>query len=377
MKINFRLAAITLALSMGVAPALLAQTSSGNYGNRQGATVDSFGVEQLKRLTPGSELAFTLNGTPGASVILRIAGATDEVQMAEGQPGVYSGAYTVRTRDRLSAASLVTALVTKDGQTASVVLDQSLVQGARSPAPRPVASISAFTVTARDRVQPGDELEFALSGAPSGVARVQVQGVPTSIALTEVRRGVYEGRYTLRRGDSVTHDLDATAFLMVNKQETSQRFERTPGDGGHANNREKNGDNNRNWRGADQNARGVDQNQSPVTCVDCGVVESVELVTVKGDKPNVLGTIAGGGLGGVLGNQVGGGRGKDLATIAGAVGGAYAGNRVENNMDKKQVHRMLVRLDTGATRSVDYDTDPGMRVGTRVRFDNGAVVVVQ
>jgi len=373
MKINFHLAAIGLALSMGFAPALLAQTSSGNYSNRQVATVDSFGVEQLKRLTPGSELAFTLNGTPGASVILRIAGATDEVQMTEDRPGAYSGAYTVRTRDRLSAASLVTALVTKDGQTASVALDQSLVQGARSPAPRSVASITAFTVTARDQVRPGDELEFALSGAPSGAARVKVQGVPASIALTEVRRGVYEGRYTLRRGDRATRDLDATAYLVVNKQETSQQFGRASGDAGYANNR----DDNRNWRGADQNARGADQKQSTVTCIDCGVVESVELVTIKGDKPNVLGTIAGGVLGGVLGNQVGGGRGKDLATIAGAVGGAYAGNRVENNMDKKQVHRMLVRLDSGATRSVDYDTDPGVRVGTRVRFDNGAVVVVQ
>ena len=33
-------------------------------------------------------------------------------------------------------------------------------------------------------------------------------------------------------------------------------------------------------------------------------------------------------LGGLLGNQVGGGNGKTLATIAGAVGGAYVGNEV-------------------------------------------------
>lgn len=33
-------------------------------------------------------------------------------------------------------------------------------------------------------------------------------------------------------------------------------------------------------------------------------------------------------VGGLLGNQVGGGRGKTIATIAGAMGGAYAGNEI-------------------------------------------------
>ena len=358
MKIPFQLAALALALSMGLTPVVLAQTSS--YSNRPVATVETFGVAQLKTLSPGSELFFTLNGTPGASVRLRIAGATDEVQMSEGQPGAYTGAYTVRTRDRLSAASLVTALVTKDGQTVSVAMDQSMVQGARSPAPHAVARISAFTVTARDRVRPGDELEFVLTGAPNGAARVKVQGVPARIVLTEVQRGVYEGRYTLRRGDRVTRDLDATAFLVVNKQETSQRFERGQGDEGRVSKRDR---------------RSNDQSQSQIACVECGVVESVSLVTIKGDKPNVLGTIAGGIIGGVLGNQVGGGSGKDLATIAGAVGGAYAGNRVENSMDKTQVHRVLVRLDSGATRSLDYAADPGLQVGARVRFDNDTIVI--
>jgi len=363
MKIPFQLATFALALAMGLPPVVLAQTTNDRNINRPVATVQTFGVAQLKSLAPGSELAFTLNGTPGASVRLRIAGATDEVQMSEGRPGAYSGAYTVRSRDRLTAASLVTALMTKDGQTVSVAMDQSLVEGARSPTPRSVATISDFTVTARDRARPGDELEFSMTGAPSGVARVEVQGVPARITLNEVRRGVYEGRYTLRRGDRVTRDLDATAFLLVNKQEASQRFSRDQEiDDAQASKRDR--------RTGDQN-----QTQNQVACVECGVVESIDLVTIKGDKPNVLGTIAGGLLGGVLGNQVGGGTGKDLATIAGAVGGAYAGNRIENNMDKTQVHRVLVRLDSGATRSLDYAASPGLQVGARVRFENDNIVV--
>jgi len=43
---------------------------------------------------------------------------------------------------------------------------------------------------------------------------------------------------------------------------------------------------------------------------------------------SVAGTILGGVAGGVLGHQIGGGHGKDVATAAGALGGAYAGNRI-------------------------------------------------
>lgn len=44
-------------------------------------------------------------------------------------------------------------------------------------------------------------------------------------------------------------------------------------------------------------------------------------------------------------------------------------------MDKTQVHRVLVRLESGATRSLDYAADPGLQVGARVRFDNDTIVV--
>jgi uncharacterized protein YcfJ len=36
----------------------------------------------------------------------------------------------------------------------------------------------------------------------------------------------------------------------------------------------------------------------------------------------------------VLGNQVGSGRGKDEATVAGAAAGGYAGNKVQEKMQK-------------------------------------------
>ena len=43
---------------------------------------------------------------------------------------------------------------------------------------------------------------------------------------------------------------------------------------------------------------------------------------------NIAGAVVGGILGGVLGHQVGGGRGRDVATALGAVGGAFVGSNV-------------------------------------------------
>jgi uncharacterized protein YcfJ len=42
-------------------------------------------------------------------------------------------------------------------------------------------------------------------------------------------------------------------------------------------------------------------------------------------------------LGGILGHQVGGGRGKDLATVGGAIAGATLGSKLGNNGSGQQV----------------------------------------
>jgi hypothetical protein len=42
--------------------------------------------------------------------------------------------------------------------------------------------------------------------------------------------------------------------------------------------------------------------------------------------------------GGLLGNQIGGGTGKKIATVAGAVGGGYAGNKVQEGMQERDTY---------------------------------------
>jgi len=55
------------------------------------------------------------------------------------------------------------------------------------------------------------------------------------------------------------------------------------------------------------------------------------------DENRIAGTVVGGLAGGLLGSTVGGGKGKTLATVAGAAAGGYAGNRVQKNMQEKDV----------------------------------------
>ena len=347
-------AALPVALPLALPSAAMAQA-----GTASEVRISSLGVEQVRRLLPGNVLAFQLNGTPGSTVTVQIAGATKTLQLREVRAGEYAGEYTIRSRDRLTASSSVTARLLNNGRTTSAMLGRSLLLGANDVVPAAGAPITAFNVTAADGFQPGDELSFSLKGRPGGAARVAVQGVDKRIVLTEVDRGVYEGGYVIRRQDRLQNDLVVDGFLLSDNRETSQRFDR------------------RIERNANDNARneGRDIRQPAVaTCATCGAIEAVNVVEVKSDAPNILGTIAGGLLGGVAGNQVGGGSGKDLATVIGVIGGAYAGNRVESSLGKTKVFRVTVRLDGGTTQNFDYASDPTVQVGTRVKIDNGALI---
>jgi outer membrane lipoprotein SlyB len=107
-------------------------------------------------------------------------------------------------------------------------------------------------------------------------------------------------------------------------------------------------------------------------CADCGQVVGVTTGTRKG-KGGAIGIIGGGVAGALLGNQVGGGRGKDIATIAGAAGGAYAGHKVEENLRSTKIWSVKVRLDSGEERTLELDHDPGLASGDLVKISGGKV----
>jgi outer membrane lipoprotein SlyB len=102
-----------------------------------------------------------------------------------------------------------------------------------------------------------------------------------------------------------------------------------------------------------------------------GTVDSIEVGGPARSGPG-LGAAVGAIAGGVLGNQIGHGTGRAAATVGGAVAGGVVGNEAEKRMGgETQGYRIRVRLDNGTTQLITQSSDEGLRVGQRVRIDNG------
>jgi outer membrane lipoprotein SlyB len=102
-----------------------------------------------------------------------------------------------------------------------------------------------------------------------------------------------------------------------------------------------------------------------------GRVENIGYVQLA-SRPSGAGAVLGAVLGAVVGNQFGAGSGKALATGAGAIGGAVAGNAIEGRTRRDdEVYRVQVRFDNGSVRDFDFQRIDDLRVGDRVKFEQG------
>ena len=186
--------------------------------------ISSFGVGQVTALDPGTELEFTLEGTPRARASLRITGVPRTIILQETDRGFYEGIYTVRKKDRIPANAVVIATLSQGKRRTVARLGESLVVANAAPVqPQPVAqsspvSIERFTGDQIERFEPGTELKFTMTGTPRGKAFFAIKNVVANRAMDEVRAGVYEGRYTIRRQDNFTPGLHVTGTLQANGQ---------------------------------------------------------------------------------------------------------------------------------------------------------------
>lgn len=108
------------------------------------------------------------------------------------------------------------------------------------------------------------------------------------------------------------------------------------------------------------------------TCAGCGKVLSVNVVEKDGEG-GPMGMVAGGVAGALLGNQVGKGTGRDIATLAGAAGGAYAGHKIEQKIKSVKRWEVAVRFDTGEEKTFSFDKDPGFTPGSAVKTSDGSI----
>ena len=107
-------------------------------------------------------------------------------------------------------------------------------------------------------------------------------------------------------------------------------------------------------------------------CYDCGVIESVREVEKPGQATGT-GAAVGGIAGGILGHQAGNGRGRDVMTVLGALGGAFAGHQIEKSTKKQKSYAIDIRLDDGSSRVITQDSPPPWRSGDRIRLVDGVI----
>jgi len=112
-----------------------------------------------------------------------------------------------------------------------------------------------------------------------------------------------------------------------------------------------------------------------------GVVEQITETTIASNQHAGVGAVLGGLAGVGLGSLIGAGTGRDVAMVAGAVGGALVGNQVQKRHDQPiPAQQVFVRTKSGVLVEVTQPINPDIRVGSKVFIQGsgeGAVVTLQ
>jgi len=112
-----------------------------------------------------------------------------------------------------------------------------------------------------------------------------------------------------------------------------------------------------------------------------GVIEQITAVQIPTNHHKGLGAIIG-GLGGLgIGSLIGAGTGRDVAMVAGTLGGALLGNDIQKKRDQpEQGQQIIVRLKSGVLVQITQSVDPRLLPGMRVYVEGsgeGARVIPQ
>lgn len=98
-----------------------------------------------------------------------------------------------------------------------------------------------------------------------------------------------------------------------------------------------------------------------------GKIEQITATTIASNQHQGVGAVLGGLAGVGIGSLIGGGTGRDVAMIAGAVGGALAGNEIQKKHDQPiPAQQIFVRMKSGVIVEVTQPVNPALRVGQEV-----------
>ena len=98
-----------------------------------------------------------------------------------------------------------------------------------------------------------------------------------------------------------------------------------------------------------------------------GVIEQIAATQIPTNHHQGLGAVVGGLAGLGIGSLIGGGTGRDVAMVAGAIGGAVVGNEVQKKHDQPIAgQQIIVRLSSGVLVQITQPVGPYLAVGQRV-----------
>jgi outer membrane lipoprotein SlyB len=118
---------------------------------------------------------------------------------------------------------------------------------------------------------------------------------------------------------------------------------------------------------------------STVQGMEYGRIVNIEYLPVGSTAPHnngILGAVVGGVAGALLGSTIGGGSGRTAATVLGGVAGAAVGNNIARNQQgvtTQAGYRITMQSDQGVMRTFEVPATGDLRVGDRVRVDNGVI----
>jgi hypothetical protein len=158
-----------LAMLLVSITAAFAQPGAGAVGSAA-LHVEAFDVERVPQLTAGTQLNFSLFGTPGAAAALQIDGARRALDLHEVQPGVYEGGYTIDAQDRIPPDGQVTATLRSGNGLASAILEEPLLLDGAPVASTPPRPPTGSTATGAPVYVPSPDAASRRIGTPSPLA---------------------------------------------------------------------------------------------------------------------------------------------------------------------------------------------------------------
>lgn len=115
------------------------------------------------------------------------------------------------------------------------------------------------------------------------------------------------------------------------------------------------------------------------TGTEYGRIANIQVIQTTAGNPSVpgalIGAVGGALVGNAVGRSLGGVSARDTSTVLGGVGGAVLGSQVarERAAPGAPVYRITVQTDQGVMRTFDVPSPGDLRVGDRVRVDQGVI----